>query len=181
MTIIKAIQNLYLLEGRKVELVAGDKGLLTNSGYTQAAYDASRDKRNLPRQSVSLMTQLELEQFYGEDYWIPAGCELLPDGLDFCHFQWVVNHGVTGGLRTLKTAIHYRAQKGDLDGPLMAKDADLIAANSLYTTIERYLGIQSALYDHIEQHDPSQIVNFDGWENRIQRTRDIIAGLPLSV
>lgn len=187
MNLAQGCQGLMLLEGEKLENVPGDPGKLTKNGVTQAAYDRFRDRKGLPRQSVALMTSAETIELYGEDYWAPAGCDHLTDGLDFIHFQWVVNHGVSSSLRCLKLAIYGRPQLGDIDGSLNAKNlAELKKWGVTGLVQERYLAIQSATYDRIAQahaagEAPGLLKFFNGWENRIQRVRDIVAGRPLSV
>lgn len=186
MNINNAVVNLLLLEGVKLEDVAGDSGGLTKNGETQASYDAYRTRKGLPLQSVALMTDDEMYDDYNIQYWTPAGCALLPPGLDFIHFQWAVNHGVVSATRCLKTALFERPQLGDLNGPLTARDASFIANWPIMDVVEeRYFAIQSATYDRISQivqngGTQTELKFFDGWENRIQRTRDIVAGRALS-
>ena len=187
MTPAAATQNVFLLEGQKLENVPGDLGGLTKNGYTQGAYDSYRDSKKLPRQSVALMTVAETFDAYDADYWDPAGCGELPDGLDFVHFQWAVNHGVVSATRCLKLAVYGRPQLGDIDGPLNQKALSELKKWGVTGLVqERYLAIQSATYDRIAQahaagEAPGLLKFFDGWENRIQRVRDIVAGRPLSV
>ena len=187
MNVENAVVNLLLLEGIQIEDVAGDSGGLTKNGETQDSYDAYRDHKGLPRQSVALMTNEEMYDDYNIQYWEPAGCGLLPAGLDFVHFQWAVNHGVVSSLRHLKTAIFKRPQLGNLDGALATVDVAWIDAElGLAAVIERLLAIQSATYDRIAQTVlvggvPTDLKFFNGWENRIQRVRDIISGRALSV
>ena len=187
MNLYQGCQGLMLLEGEKLENVPGDPGKLTKNGVTQKAYDAFCDSKKLTRQSVALMTAAETADLYGQDYWEPAGCPELTDGLDFIHFQWAVNHGVSSSLRCLKLAIYGRPQLGDVDGPLNAKDLSELKKWGVTGLVqERYLAIQSATYDRIAQahaagEAPGLLKFFNGWENRIQRVRDIVAGRPLSV
>lgn len=187
MNVENAVVNLLLLEGIQIEDVAGDSGGLTKNGETQASYDAYRTLKGLPLQSVALMTNEEMYDDYNIQYWEPAGCALLPPGLDFIHFQWAVNHGVVSALRCLKTALFERPQLGDLNGPLTATDASYAYQwGSMGIVEERYLAIQSATYDRISQiigagGVQTELKFFNGWENRIQRVRDIIAGRALSV
>ena len=187
MNIQNAVVNLLLLEGQVLEDVEGDSGGLTKNGETQASYDAYRDRKGLPRQTVALMTDAEMYDDYTIQYWEPAGCGLLPAGLDFVQFQWAVNHGVVSALRHLKTAIFRRPQLGNLDGALTTADVAWIDAElGVATVTERMLAIQSATYDRIAQTIlvggvQTDLKFFNGWENRIQRVRDIISGHALSV
>ncbi len=179
MKIPEAVPKLMLLEGIKTEDVANDSGGLTKDGVTHIDYDAYRAKNNLPQQSVADMTDVERDTIYLTQYWLPGGCDMLPDALAFVHFQWCVNHGVVAALRCLKAAIFLRPQCGDLDGSLKGTDVNRVMGNP--DVVERYLAIQTATYDRIAQANPTDAAFENGWYNRIQRTRDIIANKPLSV
>ena len=181
MTPSVAIVKLLLLEGTTLEKVEGDPGGLTKNGVTQVAYNSYRTGKGLPAQSVALMSDAEMDDIYTGQYWNLAGCPLLPDGLDFVHFQWAVNHGTDSATRCLKLAIFHRPQDSDLDGPLTSSDTGWIQVwGNLALVVERYLAIQSSTYDRLEQENQSEVQFFDGWENRIQRVRDILAGKPFS-
>jgi lysozyme family protein len=187
MTIQDAVPKLIQLEGEILEDVPDDHGGATKNGVIQSEYDSFRDNKGLSRQSVGLMTDAEMYEIYDTEYWTKGGCGLLPNGLDFVHFQWCVNHGVESATRCLKTALFSRPQVGELDGPLSDHDASRFSVwGSLNIVIERYLAIQSATYDRISQNHgegqpETQLKFFNGWENRIQRVRDVLAGRPLSV
>lgn len=187
MDVIVGIDKLMLLEGETFEQVVNDHGGATKNGVIQSEYDTYRDKKGLPLQSVAMMSDPECQDIYVNEYWGPAGCKELPDRIDFLHFQWAVNHGVASAARCLKAAVWQRPQLGDLDGPVDEKDRyQILLWPGIYTVQERYLAIQSATYDRISQahaagEPATQLKFFNGWENRIQRVRDILAGHPLSV
>ena len=184
MNINLAVPKLLLLEGTSFEVVINDAGGPTKNGVIQSEYDTYRDGKGLPKQSVALMPDEEMYEIYTDQYWAEGRCDLLPDGLDFVHFQWCVNHGVESAVRCLKVALFKDPQLGNLDGPLTAKDASFLSRwSSEGIVVERYLAIQSATYDRISQagQPQTQLKFFNGWENRIQRVRDILADKPLSV
>ncbi len=62
-----------------------DPGGETNMGIT---------KRYHPTVDIKNLTVDQAKSIYFTDYWVPAGCGSLPDGLDLMHFDCAVNEGV---------------------------------------------------------------------------------------
>lgn len=81
-----------------------DPGGATNKGVTQLVYDDWRTRLNLPKQSVRLLSDAEVEAIYKERYWDACRCDDLPDGLDYCVFDFAVNSGPTRAARYLQRA-----------------------------------------------------------------------------
>ena len=74
-------------------------------GVTQKVYDAWREAKGKPHQDVRLIGDGELKDLYRERYWGPGHCGDLPVRLGVVHFDWCVNHGVSGALMTLQQAL----------------------------------------------------------------------------
>jgi lysozyme family protein len=70
-----------------------DPGGATNKGITQRVYDAFRDRKSLPRQSVRNITSAEVSQIYREQYWNAVRGDELPAGVDYAVFDYAVNSG----------------------------------------------------------------------------------------
>jgi lysozyme family protein len=171
-----AIENLLKLEGISTTNIVNDRGGLTTNGIENTEFNTWLAKHGQPGRPVSTITMPETIQLYTEEYWIPGYCGSLPDGLDFVHFQWAANHGLNGSAKCLQAALDVRPVDG-LIGP------ETIQATQHMTgfVLERYLAIQSWCYVHFIEVDQTQLKFFNGWENRITRVRDILAGRPLSV
>lgn len=82
-----------------------DPGGATNKGVTQLVYDDWRARLNLPKQSVKLLTDAETEAIYRERYWNAIQGDRLPDGVDYCMFDFAVNSGPTRAAKTLQQVV----------------------------------------------------------------------------
>lgn len=184
-----SLRGLVLLEGVQVTDVPGDHGGLTGySGITNYEYQAYLLRHGMPSKGIGDMTPAEAADLLLENYWIPGHCDDLPDGVDFVHFAWVVNHGL-GANKHLQCAVEAWGWNGREDGIIGPATLQAVKNWSdigdddgdFNLIIERYLAIQASWYDHFEQGDHSQLKFLKGWKNRIIRTRDIVHGRPLSV
>ena len=77
----------------------------TNCGVTHAVYVCDRKRKRLAVRSVRQIDPVEVEDLYENLYWQQAGCYLLPALLAMCHFDWAVNHGVTGATKTRQKVV----------------------------------------------------------------------------
>lgn len=82
-----------------------DPGGATYRGVTQATYNAYRNTRGLPPQSVRDMSDAECSTIYETEYWIPARCNNLPAGVDLCQFDEAVNCGNFEATKLLQQAL----------------------------------------------------------------------------
>lgn len=141
-----------------------DSGGATNHGITQATYDSYRDSMKLPRQSVSLITDAEVRTIYDEMYWQPAKCPQLHSPLDVCHFDWTVNHGVPGAIKTLQAALGVEA-----DGVWGPQSASALAISDPVETVQVYNQLRRAWYRNRVEQKPDQAVFLKGWLARVDR------------
>lgn len=70
-----------------------DPGGATNKGVTQHEYDHWRAMQGLPLRSTRLIEDAEVEAIYKQLFWDACQCSLLPDGVDYCVFDFAVNSG----------------------------------------------------------------------------------------
>lgn len=94
-----------------------DPGGLTSEGITHMTYDAYRASKGLPLQSVTHITQAEVDDIYKTRYWDVVHGDTLPAGLDMCLFDFAVNSGPTHALSTymaLLTNVHPPLGTADL-------------------------------------------------------------------
>jgi lysozyme family protein len=82
-----------------------DPGGATMRGVTQAVYDDDRDQRGLPRRSVKLITDAELQAIYRWRYWDLVRADDLPAGADYAVFDFAVNSGVSRASKVLQSIV----------------------------------------------------------------------------
>lgn len=62
-------------------------------------------KRTYPNEDIKGMTLDRARSIYRHDFWIPAGCDSVPDGIKFDLFDMAVNSGVSRAIKTLQKAV----------------------------------------------------------------------------
>lgn len=149
-----------------------DKGGATNKGVTQSTYDTYRRLKRLTPRSVVYLTDDELKAIYLQLYWQPARCDLLPEKLAICHFDWAVNAGVFRAKKTLQTVVGAVA-----DGIIGQNTENAIKAalqaNSEAELCKRYCLNRENSYRAWGKG--SQAVFLQGWLNRLQSLRKTIS------
>jgi lysozyme family protein len=99
-------------------------------GYVNNPHDPGGEtkfgisKRSYPGEDIAGLTEDRAKQIYFRDYWGPAGCDSVPDGLRFELFDMAVNSGVRAAIKTLQSALGETAD-GVL-GPLTIQAANSI-------------------------------------------------------
>lgn len=68
----------------------------------ETKYGISR--RSYPGEDIAGMTLERAKTIYLRDYWGPAGCDAVPDGIRFDLFDMAVNSGVKPAVKTLQRA-----------------------------------------------------------------------------
>ncbi|HEX7965727.1 MAG TPA: glycosyl hydrolase 108 family protein [Gammaproteobacteria bacterium] len=141
-----------------------DAGGATNRGITQASYDEWRHAQEKPRRSVDLIEDSEIRSLYGMMYWMPGQCEGMSPALGVCHFDWCVNHGVAGAIKTLQEALHVAA-----DGELGPKTRAALASCDEAELQRIYNDLRRAWYRKRAHARPDQGVFLKGWLARVDR------------
>lgn len=72
-----------------------DRGGLTKFGISQRAY---------PDEDIVNLTVERAKELYLRDYWLPVGCEAVPDGIKFDLFDMAVNSGKLAAILNLQRA-----------------------------------------------------------------------------
>lgn len=60
--------------------------------------------RSYPGEDIKGMTLQRAKAIYARDFWGPAGCDAVPDGIKFDLFDMAVNSGVSRAIKTLQLA-----------------------------------------------------------------------------
>lgn len=148
-----------------------DHGGATNHGVTQGAYDVFRDRMENPRRAVSLITTAEVSRLYLEDYWTPGHCDDLPLKLAVTHFDWCVNHGVPGALKTLQQTVGVSAD--GVWGPATATAVAESPSAAYYT----YINARRTWYTDYTQSRPDQAKFAPGWMKRCDQLQKYVEAL----
>jgi len=152
-----------------------DHGGPTNHGITQATYDSYRKSKDRPLVTVRFIATQELEDIYRGMYWWPAGCVAMPLQLAVCHFDWAVNHGPVGAIKTLQEALEV-----EVDGVIGAHT--LRAMSDAYDEspeelLDTYCALRRDFYVEDVAKDPSQRVFEKDWLGRDERVRTYVNSL----
>lgn len=95
MTFDEAFQRLIGHEGGYVDHPS-DPGGRTKYGISQRSY---------PGEDIAGMTLERAKAIYRRDFWGPAGCDAVPDGVKFDLFDAAVNSGVKAAAKMLQRAV----------------------------------------------------------------------------
>ncbi len=145
-----------------------DPGGPTNFGITLKTYATFAGATLDASSRARLVAQLRaipmdhVHTIYRKRYWQPAGCAVLPSGLDLFHFDAAVNHGVGGALRLLQQALGVEAD--GIIGPHTRRAIDTANAAQV---IERYAAVRERRYRAL----PHFWRFGRGWLNRVAATR----------
>lgn len=151
-----------------------DRGGETNYGITHLSYDAYRRFKKLPIQSVKLMSRDEVTEIYRVNYWLSGGCNLLPSKLGLIHFDWCVNHGTGGAIKTLQKVVGV-ADDGIIGGVTKQAIIRAIVNQSETALCNTYLVHRENYYRIIANNNLSQKVFLQGWLNRLAALKKEIA------
>ena len=144
----EAFKALIGHEGGYVDHPA-DPGGATNFGIS---------KRSYPGEDIRGMTLERAKAIYLRDYWQMAGCDYVPDKLQFSLFDMAVNSGVKQSIMTLQ-----RAVGADADGVLGPKTMMLLSNMPPAQFIARFNGYRLQFMSAL----PMWPAFGRGWANRI--------------
>lgn len=119
MTFDEAFARLIDHEGGYVNHPA-DRGGETKYGISKRAY---------PTEDIANLTLERAKMIYRRDYWGPAGCDAVPDGVKFDLFDMAVNAGVRRAVLTLQRTVG-ETEDGIL-GPLTLQAVQSMPASRL--------------------------------------------------
>lgn len=115
-------------------------------------------RRSYPLEDIKRMTLDRAKVLYLRDYWGPAGCDAVPDGVKFDLFDTAVNSGVVTAVRLLQNAAGV-ATDGVL-GPVTLQALNTMPAPRLAA---RFNGWRLAFMANTPQWDTFS----RGWARRI--------------
>lgn len=149
--------NRYL---RAYELVLGHEGGFTDDRHDRGNWTTGRIGQGqlkgtkygisamaYPHLDIRNLTLDQARDIYFEDYWKPAGCELLPDGVAYAQFDAAVNHGVSRAIKLLQGAIG-----AGPDGVIGPQTRRMINRSNAHDMIRNMLALRVKFYmdlDHL--------------------------------
>ena len=148
-----------------------DHGGATNHGITQAVYDDWRDEQKLARQSVVMITDAETSRIYQERYWTTGRCDGMTLKLAVTHFDWCVNHGVSGAIETLQQTVGVDAD--GIWGPATAAAVAQAPVAMYYA----YINARRAWYTARVNSRPDQAKFGPGWMKRCDQLQRYVEAL----
>lgn len=152
-----------------------DHGGATNFGVTQREYDAYCARHKRSTQSVAGITENDATQVYQEDYWTPCRCDAMHDKVAIALFDWAVNHGPSGAIKTLQQCLGVAA-----DGVIGQKTFIAINAIMEDVLLAKFLDARRAWYLNDITKNPNQSAFKDGWLKRVDDLSAYLQTLALS-
>lgn len=141
-----------------------DSGGATDRGITQTTYDLWRGEQKQPKRDVALLTQAEAINIYEWMYWQPAHCPQLPLALAIAHFDWSVNHGISGAGSTLQLCLGVKVD-GDVGPKTLAAVATVV--DPVDFAVNVYNHERRRWYNNRVKERPDQGVFLGGWLKRV--------------
>lgn len=117
-----------------------DSGGATNLGVTIATWKAYVN-RPVSVQEIKDLTPVMVKPLYKQNYWNPAGCDILPSGVDYVVFDFAVNAGVKRAIKCLQKAVG-----ADADGVLGSITQALIRQSNPMDVVEHFTEEKIAFY-----------------------------------
>lgn len=140
------------------KLVGHEGGYVNNPADPGGETKFGISRRAYPLEDIKRMTLERAKALYLRDYWGPAGCDALPDGVKFDVFDLAVNSGITTAVRLLQNAVGVAAD--GLLGPVTLQAVNSMPAARL---VARLNGWRLAFMANTPQFDQFG----RGWARRI--------------
>jgi lysozyme family protein len=86
------------------KLIGHEGGYVNNPKDPGGETKFGVSKREYPKEDIPGLTIDRAKAIYMRDYWLPAGCEALPDSAKFQVFDMAVNSGVSRAVMCLQDA-----------------------------------------------------------------------------
>jgi len=156
MDINKAFPILLTFEGKEFTNATFDKGGATKFGISEVSN---------PDLDVKNLTEDQAKVIYQNRYWIPAHCEDAPNQLKYVLFDTAINDGVKEAIKTLQHSATIT-----VDG-IWGNQTQIASQNvSAYS----YLTWRQWVYSQIVLNDPTQEKWLEGWNNRVNRLKEML-------
>lgn len=147
------------------ELIAREGGIVNDPDDTGGLTKYGISKRSYPALDIANLSKADAADIYFADFWQPAGCESLPQGVAECVFDFAVTSSVRRSVRALQQAagVAIDGVVGPVTMQAVAGAADLIAA--------RFTLIRMAYYADLAIKQKKNQKFLAGW---IRRSAEVI-------
>ena len=115
----------------------------------------------------SIPSRLDAFNYYRSEWWDLLQCEKLPDGIDFCLFQWAVNCGPSSAIKDLQLCAGCVA-----DGIIGPNTIKAIHSFDPKKIMSCFLSRQYSAYEKDAKENPD--APLIGWENRVTKVKSIV-------
>jgi lysozyme family protein len=179
-TIKEIIAAIIKKEGGYVNHPA-DKGGPTNYGITAMSYAEyfKRQAGNINKGEIKAVTPQLAEKIYYTLYYVRPGIDLLPEQIQPLMLDMAVNHGRSGSVKILQTALAQAGISADNIDGLIGKKTIMAAFKAVQLLgnhfINDLVNCRLNYYQEIINTDPSQAVFKDGWFARAESFRPEVA------
>jgi len=149
-----------------------DKVLAHEGGYVNDPTDRGGEtkygisKKAYPHLDIKNLTIEQAKEIYRVDYWEKNSCHLLPDGIDYVHFDTAINMGGNRAAKLLQLAC------GVEDDGIIGS-VTLAAAKKITPAI--YLLHRLNHYCQIVRRSNNQAKFIGGWSNRVMDVLNTIS------
>jgi lysozyme family protein len=133
----------------------------TNLGVTQAAWEEYLG-HHVSRADMQALSIDKVSPFYKIKYWNPCYADVLPSGLDYCLFDFAVNHGTGGAVKILQQAIGCVP-----DGVIGPRTIQTIQQKDAAETIKKFTMAKEEYYKSLKTFS----VFGNGWIARSEKVR----------
>jgi len=137
--------------------VITDSGGLTKYGISQRAF---------PDLDIATLEYEDVERLYLERYWIPMGCDILPEKWDLAVFDCAVNQGCGAATRLMQEALG-----AEVDGEIGPVTREAMRRASL-RVLPLFLVLRLGRYQQTKGYEKYG----RGWVNRLKKLSREIAG-----
>lgn len=124
-----------------------DPGGMTNLGVTKKVYEEWLGYE-VNKQDMMKLTPEDVAPIYLNNYWIKAGCDELPSGLDYVTFDWAVNSGVSRSSKGVQ-----KCCGANPDGVIGPKTLELVAGQDTKYMIEKFKEVRQSFYEGLNHFD----------------------------
>ena len=118
--------------------------------------------------SIRDLTLADAMEIYRRDWWNKMFCDALPAKFRLPLFSAAINCGMTTAAKWLQTSVGATA-----DGHIGEKTISAAQKSNPDRALDGFYTQWLAHYDKIIARNPSQKKYIKGWQNRVQRTKDI--------
>ena len=128
------------------KLIAHEGGFVDDRRDPGGATKYGISKRSYPNEDIHGMTLERAKLLYHRDYWLPSGCESVPDALKLQLFDMAVNSGVKAAIKAMQQAACVPA-----DGVIGPQTLTAIKAMQPARFVARFNGVRLAFMAGLTQ------------------------------